>query len=148
MKIVKIADNDKTKYMDLLIIADEQINMIEKYLYRGDMFALCDDDLKALCVVTEEEPGVYEIKNMVTVPQYQRQGYGRKLISCIVDSYKDKGKDLYVGTGDVPGTLYFYETCGFERSHIVKNFFTDNYDHAIYEDGKQLVDMVYLKRRL
>ena len=40
MKIVKIADNDKTKYMDLLIIADEQINMIEKYLYRGDMFAL------------------------------------------------------------------------------------------------------------
>ena len=145
MKIVKIADNDKTKYMDLLIIADEQINMIEKYLYRGDMFALCDDDLKALCVVTEEEPGVYEIKNMVTVPQYQRQGYGSKLISCIVDSYKDKGKDLYVGTGDVPGTLYFYETCGFERSHIVKNFFTDNYDHAIYEDGKQLVDMVYLK---
>ena len=85
---------------------------------------------------------------MVTVPQYQRQGYGSKLISCIVDSYKDKGKDLYVGTGDVPGTLYFYETCGFERSHIVKNFFTDNYDHAIYEDGKQLVDMVYLKRRL
>ena len=148
MKIVKIADNDKTKYMDLLIIADEQINMIEKYLYRGDMFALCDDALKALCVVTEEEPGVYEIKNMVTVPQYQRQGYGSKLISCIVDSYKDKGKDLYVGTGDVPGTLYFYETCGFERSHIVKNFFTDNYDHAIYEDGKQLVDMVYLKRRL
>ena len=148
MKIVKIADNDKTKYMDLLIIADEQINMIEKYLYRGDMFALCDDDLKALCVVTEEEPGVYEIKNMVTVPQYQRQGYGSKLLSCIVDSYKDKGKDLYVGTGDVPGTLYFYETCGFERSHIVKNFFTDNYDHAIYEDGKQLVDMVYLKRRL
>ena len=148
MKIVKIADNDKTKYMDLLIIADEQINMIEKYLYRGDMFALCDDDLKALCVVTEEEPGVYEIKNMVTVPQYQRQGYGSKLISCIVDSYKDKGKDLYVGTGDVPGTLYFYETCGFERSHIVKNFFTDNYDHAIYEDGKQLVDKVYLKRRL
>lgn len=148
MKIVKIADNDKTKYMDLLIIADEQISMIEKYLYRGDMFALCDDDLKALCVVTEEGPGVYEIKNMVTVPQYQRQGYGSKLISCIVDSYRDKGKDLYVGTGDVPATLHFYETCGFERSHIVKNFFTDNYDHAIYEDGKQLVDMVYLKRRL
>lgn len=148
MKIVKIADNDKTKYMDLLIIADEQINMIEKYLYRGDMFALCDDDLKALCVVTEEGPGVYEIKNMVTVPRYQRQGYGSKLISCIVDSYKDKGKDLYVGTGDVLGTLHFYETCGFERSHIVKNFFTDNYDHPIYEDGKQLVDMVYLKRRL
>ena len=28
----------------------------------------------------------------------------------------------------------------------VKNFFTDNYDHPIFEDGIHLVDMVYLKR--
>lgn len=148
MKIVQIPDSDKAKYMDLLLIADEQVNMIEKYLYRGEMFGLRDDGLKALCVVTEEEPGVYEIKNIVTVPQYQRQGYGKQLISCVADYYKDKGKDLYVGTGDVPPILRFYETCGFEKSHIVKNFFTDNYDHPMYEDGKQLVDMVYLKRSL
>lgn len=42
MELVKIIDGDKTKYMDLLLIADEQVSMIEKYLYRGDMFALCD----------------------------------------------------------------------------------------------------------
>lgn len=78
--------------MDLLLIADEQINMIEKYLYRGEMFGLRDDGLKALCVVTEEEPGVYEIKNIVTVPQYQRQGHGKQLISCVADYYKDKAR--------------------------------------------------------
>ena len=38
--------------------------------------------------------------------------------------------------------------CGFVRSHIIPHFFTDNYDHPIYEDGVQLVDMVYLQRRL
>lgn len=27
----------------------------------------------------------------------------------------------------------------------IKNFFIDNYDHPMFEDGKQLVDMVYLK---
>lgn len=70
MKIVKIIDSDKTKYMELLLIADEQVNMIEKYLYRGDMFALCDDDVKAICIVTQEQTGVYEIKNIVTVPKY------------------------------------------------------------------------------
>ena len=43
--------------------------MIEKYLYRGEMFALCDDDVKAICIVTQEESGVYEIKNIVTVPE-------------------------------------------------------------------------------
>ena len=44
--------------------------------------------------------------------------------------------------------LPFYEKCGFVRSHIISNFFTDNYDHLIYEDGVQLVDMVYLQRQL
>lgn len=52
MEIVKI-ENDKVKYMDWLLIADEQVSMIEKYLYRGDMYALLDDDIKALCVVTQ-----------------------------------------------------------------------------------------------
>ena len=122
--------------------------MIEKYLSRGEMFALRDGDLKALCVVTEESPGVYEIKNFVTVPKYQRQGYGRRLISLIADRYKPFGKELYVGTGDSPATLLFYEKCGFQKSHTVKNFFRDHYDHPIFEDGKQLVDMIYLKRSL
>lgn len=148
MEIVKISDGDKTKYMDLLLIADEQVSMIEKYLYRGEMFALLDDDLKALCVVTEESPGVYEIKNIVTVPKYQRQGYGQKLIAYIANHYKESGSELYVGTGDSPMTLNFYEKCGFARSHVVKNFFVDNYDHPMFEDGKQLVDMIYLKRKL
>lgn len=148
MEIIKIKDSDKTKYMDLLLIADEQVSMIEKYLYRGDMFALYEDDVKALCVVTKEEPGVYELKNIVTVPKYQRQGYGQALINLIVDYYKENGKELLVGTGDCPGTLGFYEKCGFVKSHVVKNFFIDNYDHLMFEDGKQLVDMVYLKRSL
>ena len=148
MKVLEIDDNDKANYMELLLIADEQISMIEKYLYRGEMFALYDDDVKAVCVVTEQEPGIYEIKNIVTVPKYQKRGYAKHLISYIADYYKESGKQLYVGTGDCPGILKFYKKCGFFKSHVVKNFFTDNYDHLMYEDGIQLVDMVYLKREL
>ncbi len=148
MSVVKIKDSDKIKYMELLLIADEQVSMIEKYLYRGEMFALCDDDLKTLCVVTQEQPGVYEIKNIVTIPEEQGKGYGQYLISYIADYYKESGNELYVGTGDSPAILNFYEKCGFVRSHVVKNFFIDNYDHPMYEDGQQLVDMIYLKRYL
>ena len=46
------------------------------------------------------------------------------------------------------GTIRFYEKCGFTRSHSIPNFFTDNYDHPIYEGGVQLVDMIYLQRPL
>lgn len=149
MDILKIKDSDKVNYMDLLLIADEQISMIEKYLYRGDMYALReDDDIRSICIVTQEQPGIYEIKNIVTVPNYQRKGYGQVLIEFIVDFYQTIGSELYVGTGDSPMTLGFYEKCGFVKSHVVKNFFIDHYDHPMYENGQQLVDMIYLKRKL
>lgn len=47
-----------------------------------------------------------------------------------------------------PLTLPFYEKLGFARSHIIPDFFTDNYDHPIYECGILLTDMVYLKKVL
>ena len=53
---------------------------------------------------------------------------------------------LQIGTGDSPLTIPFYEKCGFVRSHTVRDFFTTNYDHAIYENGVQLRDMVYLRK--
>ncbi|MCL2088741.1 MAG: hypothetical protein FWH14_04595 [Oscillospiraceae bacterium] len=55
---------------------------------------------------------------------------------------------MLVGTGDVPKAIRFYERNGFEISHKTPNFFTDNYEHPMFEDGFQLVDMVYLKRNL
>ena len=64
------------------------------------------------------------------------------------DTYRGKFQILQVGTGDSPLTVPFYEKCGFVRSHYIKNFFTDNYDHPIFECGVQLVDMVYLRQML
>ncbi len=55
---------------------------------------------------------------------------------------------LQVGTGDSASTIPFYEACGFCRHHWVKNFFTDYYDHPIYDNGVRLVDMVYLQKEL
>ena len=129
-----------------LLLADEQESMIDRYLERGDMFVLYDNGLKACCVVTREGEGIYEIKNIATISFFQRQGYGKRLIQFLFDHYRGKCSELLVGTGDVPSTLSFYEHCGFTISHRLKNFFTDNYDHPMYEDGKQLVDMVYLKK--
>ncbi|MEF9864784.1 MAG: hypothetical protein RR777_07535, partial [Christensenellaceae bacterium] len=55
---------------------------------------------------------------------------------------------MLVGTGDSTLTVPFYQSCGFVPSHRIKNFFVDHYDHPIFEDGKQLVDMVYLSKNL
>ena len=144
MKIEKVTA-DKKAYLDLLLLADEQEDMIDKYLERGEMFVLYDDDVKAECVVTKEAEGVYELKNIAVLSAFQRQGYGKQLIEYIFSYYIDC-KCMLVGTGDVPSSLGFYQSCGFCESHRIKNFFTDNYDHVMFEEGTQLVDMVYLKR--
>ena len=73
---------------------------------------------------------------------------GRALIEHVAATYAGRYRTLQVGTGDSPLTVPFYERCGFSRSHVVPNFFTDNYDHPIYEAGVRLVDMVYMRRQL
>ena len=90
---------------------------------------------------------VLEIKNIATVPEHQGKGYAKALIDFIIEKYSGQYAVLQVGTGDSPLTIPFYEKCGFVLSHIIPNFFTDNYDHPIYEGGVQLVDMVYLQRK-
>lgn len=147
MLIVEVKENKK-QYLELLLLADEQEDMIDKYLSRGTMYALNDDGIKVICVVTDEGNRILEIKNIATAPQCQRKGYGKAMIDFIANKYKDLYDILQVGTGDSPLTVPFYEKCGFKKSHIIKNFFIDNYDHPIFECGKQLVDMVYLIRSL
>jgi GNAT superfamily N-acetyltransferase len=163
MKIEKIVENKK-QFLDLLLLADEQENMIDKYLTSGDLFALYDDgstmvtersrstltnrDLKSVCVVAPIDSETCELKNIATYEKYQGKGYGKALIKFISDFYKNDYKTMLVGTGETPTILSFYESCGFEKSHRVKNFFTDNYDHPMFDGEIQLVDMIYLKKDL
>ena len=165
----------KRRYLPLLLLGDEQEDMIARYLDRGALYAIydraeepgacgsCDCDncglacehptvrragLRAVCVVTDEGNGVYELKNLSVCPPYQRQGYGRRVIDFLEHCYRGMGRVLTVGTRDSPLTLPFYKKCGFQITHRVKNFFIEHYDHPIFEGGKQLVDMVYLKMDL
>lgn len=146
MKITQVTD--KKAYMDLLLLADEQEDMIYKYLDKGEMYVLDDNGVKGEILVCDAGEGVLEIKNIAVFPQYQNKGYGKSLIEFVCEKYKDKYSVLQVGTGDSLLTVPFYEKCGFKRSHIVKNFFTDNYDHPIFECGERLVDMVYLRKSI
>ena len=147
MVMIEVTDHKK-QYLDLLLLADEQEDMIDRYLDRGTMYVLDDNGVKCECVVTDEGNGVLEIKNIATVPECQGKGYAKALIDFVVQKYKEHYTVLQVGTGDSPLTIPFYERCGFVCSHSIPNFFTDNYDHPIFECGVQLVDMVYLQRPL
>ena len=138
----------KKQFLPLLLLADEQEDMVERYLDRGAMYILEDNGVKCVCIVTDEGGGILQIKNIATVPDGQRKGYGKTMIGFIAAQYRGSHSGFQVGTGDSPLTVPFYEKCGFILAHRIKNFFTDNYDHPIYECGIQLMDMIYLRKNL
>ena len=53
MEIRKVTA-DKRKFLLLLLLADEEERMIDRYLDRGEMYVLDDGGVKSECVVTDE----------------------------------------------------------------------------------------------
>ena len=134
---IRLVKFDKKRFLYLLLLADEQESMIDRYIERGEA--------KAVAVVTREKQGVYELKNLAVAPACQRKGYGRMMVEHVWHYYADC-HTLLVGTGNSPLTLPFYRSCGFTYSHTLPDFFTRHYDHPIIEGGILLKDMIYLKR--
>lgn len=149
MRIIKIKTNKK-QFLSLLLLGDEQEDMIDRYLEQGDMFVMFNSDKQAMAVavVAVKDSKTVELKNLAVAKTEQGKGFGRLMLTYISDFYAEKFETLLVGTGDVQKTVGFYEHCGFSFSHRVKDFFVQNYNHPIFEDGVKLKDMVYLKRRI
>lgn len=146
--IIREVEN-KRDFLPLLLLADEQESMVNQYLDRGTMWVLEEDGtVMSECVVTDEGEGILEIQNLAVVPEYQGNGYGKKLIKFITARYQNRYKILQVGTGDSPLTVPFYEHCGFVQHHVIKNYIVNHYDRPIFEGGKQLIDKVYLRMDL
>ena len=74
IEIKKVTTNKK-QYLPLLLLADEQEDMIDRYLERGTMYILDDNGVKGVCVVTDEGDGILEIKNIATDSHFHRKGY-------------------------------------------------------------------------
>lgn len=148
MEIRQITE-DKDNYLEMLLIADPQENMIRRYLDKSDMFVLEDaGEVLTIGVVEHMKNKRCELKNLVTAQEYRRQGYGTYMVNYLSEYYSVTCDVMYVGTGNDSNTLDFYKQCGYVNSHIVANFFVDHYEKPIYENGIQLTDMIYLKKNL
>ena len=147
---IQIVSKNKKDYLPLLLLGDEQESMIDRYLDRGELFVMHGQDRcpAAVAVVTREEAGLHELKNLAVATDLQRKGLGRSMVDYLCQHYRPVCHTLLVGTGETPSTLAFYRSCGFTYSHTVRDFFTRHYDHPIWEDGRLLTDMIYLRKAL
>ena len=145
---IRQVKGNRDSYLQLLLLADEQMEMIGRYLNQGDMLVLEEGDTYGECIVTDAGSSILEIQSLAVLPDHQRRGYGRAMIEYLAEHYRDSFSFLQVGTGDSPLTVPFYEDCGFIRHHVDKDYFTTHYDHPIVEQGVQLRDRVILRRAL
>ena len=126
MEIREIREN-KTAFMDLLLIGDEDEAMINRYLEPSTLFVLYDSEKPvSLCAVMKIDSDTIEIKNLATYPKYQNNGYASALLDFVYDKYKNECIALILGTGENEKTLRFYKKRGFVEFDRVKNFFIDN----------------------
>lgn len=143
---IRRAEEDPCRYLDLLLMADESEPMIMKYLHGGNLYVgSVDGSDVAVAVATERPDGSVEINNLAVAPDYRRKGIGRQMLRHIESLHQCR--PIYIGTGETPSTLRFYESCGYRYSHRVPGFFTDNYPAPIVEEGVTLTDMIYLCKR-
>lgn len=138
--------SDPRRFINLLLIGDEQEDMVDRYINSCRLFiGYIDGKPCACCAIKVVDTVTVEIKNLAVVAECRRHGVGRAMLEHVESLLS--GNTFIIGTGETPSTLRFYQNCGYNYSHRIPDFFTDNYDHPIIEEGIQLKDMLYLSKR-
>ena len=135
---------------DLLLLADETKEAIDKYIFKSDLYlAKIDNKTIGVFCLFEIDDKTVELKNIAVHQDYQSNGYGSVFIDFIKQTLQNKFENLIVGTADTGSRqISFYEKNGFVKYAIRKDFFIENYKDPIFENGTQLKDMILLKYKL
>lgn len=149
LQILKLEKGDPIPF-DLLLLADETMEAIERYIYDADVYLLRNPapiGVFALCRLNDAEA---EIRNIAVAERFRGQGFGSYMIAAIKEIAASLGhKALWAGTPDTAmKEIAFYRKNGFEPVYTKQHFFTDNYPEPIYEDGILLQHMVMLRTAL
>jgi len=148
--IRQLRKDEKIPY-DLLLLADETLEAINKYIFGSDIYVLEQENrIIAVYVLQSINKNEAEMKNIAVATDYQGQGIGKLLLRDATRKAKGKGfKTIIIGTGDAAvRQLHLYQKEGFEVFDVKKSFFIDNYPEPIYENGIQLKHMIMLKKEL
>ncbi len=145
MEIVEIKQG-KELYIDLLLEADPDKDVVMKYLNDGEMYILKDKEkILAEIVITKVDDETCELKNIATKEEVRGKGYASKMIKYIFDVYSSKYKRMIVGTTE--NMIPFYVLNGFTKyHHTVKNFFLDNYKEEVWDGDLHCIDMYYYSK--
>lgn len=144
-EIVKLKKEDALPF-DLLLLADETREAIEKYVHSSDLYVVREAGMTApvaafvLCPISNDR---LEIKNIAVSESWQGKGLGSFLLQQIeLIARKANYLEILVGTPDVAlPQIHFYEKNGYSKFELKTGFYTTHYPEPIIENGVQLKHM-------
>lgn len=145
-----VEPENRSRYLDYLLLADENEIVVNKYINDGEMYSIhFKNDIVGVVLFTYHSNQVVELKNIALDPKYRGRGLGKVVIAEAFKKFKRKGiSKVIAGTANSSiGNLAFYQKVGFRMVEIKKDFFK-NYPEPIFEDGIRAIDMVVFERHL
>ncbi|MCL6269587.1 GNAT family N-acetyltransferase [Sansalvadorimonas sp. 2012CJ34-2] len=132
--------------IELLLEADPSEAKIQSYLPGSTCFAVEDGEkIVAVCVLIPLSSTSWELINIAVDPSCQGSGVGSKLLKHALSEMKKLGiKRVELGTGSFGYQLTFYQRAGFRVFAVDRDFFLNNYDEPLFENGLQHKDMLRL----
>lgn len=131
----------------LLLDADPSKKLVDTYLSKGLLFgAFYGVELAGECLLVFHNT-IAEIINLAVLEKYQNMSIGKSLISMAECQAKLCGyKYMEIGTSEQ--LMKYYEKLGYEYQKTIKNFFVDNYELPVIDNGIILKDMVRLIKNI
>jgi ribosomal protein S18 acetylase RimI-like enzyme len=148
---IKEVSNLENVPYDLLLLADPSKKNIDNYLSKSSLYvAQCSDEIIGCYVLCPKDNDTVELMNIAVPQLHQNKGFGTMLLQDAFEKSKAKRfKKIRVGTGNSSlGQLHLYKKAGFEIIEVLPDFFRENYDEPIFENGVECRDMIVLMRDL
>ena len=138
---------DKRPFLPLILCADPEEAVVEKYLDRGTLIvAYCGEIPACVAVVIPVSADQCELKALATAEQFRHRGIASAMIRFLSGHFRGRYGSLLVGTAEP--AVSFYEQSGFVRFRTEPDFFTRTYSEPIYDGDFLCRDMVYLRKDL
>lgn len=150
MDIELLPVDNREEYKPLLLLADEEVDIVDAYLHEGELTAIrLDSAVVGVCLFVFPDEESVEIKNIAISEAYRGKGIGKRVITKAAQQYKEKGyTSMIVGTSNSSiENLSFYQKAGFRFDHILPDYFL-RYPQPFYENGIRGIDMVVFRKSL
>lgn len=147
---IKEINKEEIPY-DLLYLADEDDDQINKYINESVFFAsYINNEIVGMIGLKEINSGKIEIVCIAVYEKMQNKDLGKQLIQKAIDYSKiKKFKEIIIKTGNGGiKQLKLYMKCGFRMNKIIPDYFSKYYNFPIYEEDIQCVDQIQLQYRI